>query len=379
MCHRNVACFSLMRIAIDAHRVGTRSTGSQTYIYNLVKHLALLEPNGGKYAIYLESGQRIEGLESNPGFQTRVIRTSAALLRYAWFYPLESWREKFDVFHAQYSLPPLLRGRLVLTVFDLVYERFPQFFRHRIRAQMKFMIRQSCQRADHIITISESSKRDLVEIYRLDPKRITVTYPGATDSCRPMDLGQARNRLREAYNLETPYILYVGNLEPRKNLPRLLKAFAELRRKELIPHKLVIVGQKDWLYHEVFETIRDHSLDGDVVLTGYIPAEDLPVFYNAASVVVYPSIFEGFGLPVVEAMACGTPVITSAGSSLEEIARDAAVLVDPYSVSSISTAVEKVVNDLDLQQRLRHAGLARAAQFNYCNMAEQTRSVYQQL
>jgi glycosyltransferase involved in cell wall biosynthesis len=368
-----------MRIGIDAHRVGTRSTGSQTYVYNLLKYLALLEPQGEKYAVYLEPGQSIEQLKSNANFQTRTIWTSSGALRYAWFFPMEGWRKRFDVFHAQYSLPPFLRGHSVLTVFDLVYERFPQFFRRKIRTQMKFMIRQSCQRADHIITISESSKRDLVEIYRADPKRITVTYPGAMDSCRPMDLEQAWNRLREAYNLETPYILYVGNLEPRKNLSRLLEAFGELRRRELIRHKLVIVGQKDWLYNEVFETIRTHSLEDDVVLTGYIPADDLPVFYNAASVVVYPSIFEGFGLPVVEAMACGTPVITSTGSSLEEIAKDAAILVDPYSVSSISAAVEKVVNNVDLQQRLRQAGLARAAQFSYRTMAEQTRAVYQQL
>src|ERR1700726_963124 len=160
-----------MRIGIDAHRVGTRSTGSQTYVYNLLKYLALLEPQGEKYAVYLEPGQSIEQLKSNANFQTRTIWTSSGALRYAWFFPMEGWRKRFDVFHAQYSLPPFLRGHSVLTVFDLVYERFPQFFRRKIRTQMKFMIRQSCQRADHIITISESSKRDLVEIYRIDPKR----------------------------------------------------------------------------------------------------------------------------------------------------------------------------------------------------------------
>jgi glycosyltransferase involved in cell wall biosynthesis len=368
-----------MRIGIDAHRIGTRSTGSQTYVYNLLKHLALLESHGEEYAVYLEPAQRIEELESHPSFRTRTIWTSSAPLRYAWFYPLEGWRKRFDVFHAQYSLPPLLRGRSVLTVFDLAYERFPQFFRRKIRTQMKFMIRESCRRADHIITISESSKRDLIEIYKIDPKRITVTYPGAMDSCRPMGLGLVWDRLRDAYNLDSPYILYVGNLEPRKNLSRLLEAYAELRRRERINHKLVIVGQKDWLYHEVFETIRIRSLENDVAFTGYIPADDLPAFYNGASVMVYPSIFEGFGLPVVEAMACGTPVITSTGSSLEEIAKDAALLVDPFSVSSISTAIEKVVNSLELQKQLRQAGLTRVSQFSYRNMAEQTRSVYQQV
>jgi glycosyltransferase involved in cell wall biosynthesis len=368
-----------MQIAIDAHQIGGRRTGAETYVYNLVKHLALLDPDGDKYAVYLSSGQGVEGLESNPDFECRSIPSSITPVRYAFFYPLQSWGKRFDVFHAQFSLPPLLRSRSVLTVYDLSYEWFPQFFHRRILAQMKLLVPWSCRRADHIITISESSKRDLVEIYGLDPERITVTYPGPAENCKPMDSGQARDRLRQAYGIAAPFILYVGNLEPRKNLSRLLEAFAELKRKELMVHKFVIVGQKAWFYDGVFETIRNHSLGEEVILTGYIPANDLPLFYNAASLMIYPSLYEGFGLPVVEAMACSTPVITSSGSSLEEIAGDAALLVDPYSVSSIATAMEKVANNPDLQRDLRHASLARAARFSFRRMAEQTRSVYQRL
>ncbi|MGD0226681.1 MAG: glycosyltransferase family 1 protein [Terriglobia bacterium] len=368
-----------MQIAIDAHQIGGRRTGAETYVYNLVKNLALLEPNGDKYAVYLSSGQGVEGLESNPSFEGRSIPSSIPPVRYAFFYPFQSWIKRFDIFHAQFSLPPLLRSRSVLTVYDLCYERFPQFFNRRVLAQMKLLMPWSCQRADHIITISESSKRDLVEIYRLDPQKITVTYPGPAENCKPMDAGQAKDRLREAYGIDGSFILYVGNLEPRKNLPRLLEAFAQLKQKELIVHKLVIVGQKAWLYNGILETMRNHSLSGEVVLTGYIPANDLPLFYNAASFMIYPSLYEGFGLPVVEAMACGTPVITSLGSSLEEIAEGAALLVDPYSVASIATAIEKVANDLNLQQDLRNAASARAARFSFRKMAEQTRSVYHRL
>ncbi len=368
-----------MQIAIDAHQIGGRRTGTETYLCNLVKYLARLEPNGDRYAVYLNLHQGVEGLESTPSMEGRSIPTSITPVRYAFFYPLQSWRKRFDIFHAQFSLPPLLRGRSVLTVYDLTYERFPQFFHRRVLALMKILVPWSCRRADHIITISESSKRDLVEIYRLDPEQITVTYPGPAENCKPMDAGQAKDRLREAYGIDGPFVLYVGNLEPRKNLSRLLEAFAELKQKERMIHKLVIVGQKAWLYDGVFETIRNHSLRGEVVLTGYIPAHDLPVFYNAASLMVYPSFYEGFGLPVVEAMACGTPVITSLGSSLEEIAGDAALLVDPYSVRSIATAMEKVANNLDLQRDMRKAALARAARFSFHRMAEQTRSVYHRL
>jgi glycosyltransferase involved in cell wall biosynthesis len=368
-----------MQIAIDAHHLGQRRTGSETYVYNLVRHLALLEPNGDRYVVYLDRGQNLEGLERDQRFETKNIPTSISHLRFGLFYPLESWCNSFDVFHAQFSVPPLLRARSVLTVHDIAFERFPEFFRPTIRMQMKLLVPWSCHRADHVITVSESSKRDLVEMYRLDPKRVTVTYEGPSGIYRPVGVEEAKKRLQEGYGIEPPFILYVGNLEPRKNLSRLLEAFAELKRKELIAHKLVIVGQKGWLCDGIFKTLRNNSLDQEVLLTGYVPSADLPAFYSAASLMVYPSLYEGFGLPVVEAMACGTPVVTSLGSSLEEIASGAAVLVDPYSISSMATAIEKVANSVDVQRDLRQAGLARAARFSFRKMAEQTRSVYHRL
>lgn len=371
-----------MQVAIDAHHLGPRMTGGETYIYNLVKHLALLEPNGERYVVYLAQPQIADYpspddlQRNNPWFQTKNIPVAASHLRFGVFYPLESWRQSFDVFHSQFLVPPLLRGRSVLTIYDLAFERFPEFFRRKIRMQMKLLVPWSCKRADHVITISESSKRDLVEMYRLHPDRVTVTYPGPGEIYRPMDPGQAKRRLQEDYGIVSPFILYVGNLEPRKNLCRLLEAFAELKRKDLIGHKLVIVGQKAWLYDGIFETVRKNCLDEQILLTGYVPSGDLPAFYNAASLMIYPSLFEGFGLPVIEAMACGTPVITSLGSSLEEIASGAAELIDPYSISSMMSAIAKVANSVDVQRDLRRAGLARAARFSFRKMAEQTRSVY---
>jgi glycosyltransferase involved in cell wall biosynthesis len=365
-----------MKIAIDAHHLGLRRTGNETYVYNLVKHLALLEPNGEKYLVYLDRSQGPEGMKRNRCFDTKSIPTSLSYLRFGLFYPMESWRSSFDLFHAQFSVPPFLRARSVLTVYDLVFERFPEFFHAKDRMQMKLLVPWSCRRADEVITISESSKRDLVELYRLNPNRVTVTYPGPQDIYRPLDPQHARGYLRNAYGIQQPFVLYVGNLEPRKNLGRLIEAFALLRRKDRIQHKLVIVGKKAWLYEGILESVHRHGIKPDLVLTGYVPREDLPVFYNAATLMIYPSLFEGFGLPVIEAMACGTPVITSYGSALEEIASGAAVLVDPYSIASIASALERVANSDELQRNLRQAGLARAAQFSFRRMAEQTRSVY---
>jgi glycosyltransferase involved in cell wall biosynthesis len=368
-----------MRIAIDAHHIGNQRAGTETYVYNLVRNLALLEPNGERYALYLNPRKSVCGVDSNGLFETRNIPSTITPIRYGLFYPAQSWRKRFDVFHAQHSLPPFLRCRAVLTVHDLCYERFPEFFQPRVRRQMKLLVPWSCKRADHIITVSESSKRDLVEIYRLDPTKITVTHEAAGDNFSPAAPERAAERLREGYGVQPPFLLYVGNLDPRKNLARLLRAFAQLRQNGRIQAKLVIVGQKSWLHDAVFQAIRQHSLGEEVILTGYVPAADLPLFYSAASVMVYPSIYEGFGLPVVEAMACGTPVITSRGSSLEEIASDAAILIDPYSIAEIAGAIEKVVNDSCLQKRMRALGLRRAAQFSYQRMAEATRSVYHQL
>jgi len=368
-----------MRIAIDAHQISGRSRGIETYLYNLVKYLARCGPNGNKYAVYLDPGQDVEGLDANPSFERRRIPSSLAPIRYGFHYPLQSWERCFDVFHAQFSLPPFLRCLSVLTIHDISYERFPEFFTRRVRALFKILVPWSCRRADHIITMSESSKRDLVETYRLDPRRITVTYQAAAENCRPLDREQSRDRVKETYGIDSPFILYVGSLEPRKNLSRLLEAFAQLKHEGRLPHKLVIVGRKAWLYDGIFETLRKHSLEGEVALTGYVPNDDLPLFYNAATFMVYPSVYEGFGLPVVEAMACGTPVITSLGSSLEEIAHGAALLIDPYSVASIAAAMHKLADSPALQRDLRCAALARAAGFSFGRMAEQTREVYHQL
>jgi glycosyltransferase involved in cell wall biosynthesis len=368
-----------MQIAIDAHQIGGRRTGSESYVYNLVRHLALLQPNGDSYFVYLDKRQSPEGLRQAPFFRAKHIPTSISHLRFGLFYPLESWRKSFDIFHSQFTLPPCLRARSILTVYDLAFERFPQFFRPGVRRLMRTLIPWSCRRANHVITISESSKRDLVEIYRLDPERVTVTYPGPAEIYKPMDPQQAWRRLEATYGINAPFLLYVGNLEPRKNLPRLLEAFAQLKRSGKIGHKLLIVGRKAWLYDEFFERLRQYRLQSEVMLTGYVPATDLPAFYSAASAMIYPSLFEGFGFPVIEAMACGAPVITSFGSSLEEVAGGAAVLADPYSVSCLAAAIESVASSPELQQRLRAAGLVRAARFSFRKMAEQTRFVYHRL
>lgn len=369
-----------MRIGIDAHCIGQRKTGNETYTYNLVKHLGLLEPDGIDYVVYLTSkAGHNGGVFVGPRSRTKLIRPETPYIRIPIGFASESRAEKLDVFHAQYILPHHLRCRTVLTVHDVIYERYPEFFTKPHYYRNKILIPWSCRRADHIITVSESSKRDLIEIYGLDPRRITVTYNGPHDCYRPLDQMEAKEHVRRRYGVQGEFILYVGAIHPRKNVPRLLSAFTKLKSKQKIPQKLVIVGPKAWLATEAFRAIENHPAKGDIIVTGYVPQEDLAYFYNAATVFVYVSICEGFGLPVLEAIACGTPTITSRGSSLEEVAGSAAVLVDPLDVSAIVSAIENVLSDSNLRARLRELGVARSSRFSCHEMALRTQAVYRQV
>lgn len=369
-----------MRVGIDAHCIGQKKTGNETYTRSLVKYLGLLEPNGTDYIVYLTSeAKRNDGDFAGPRSRTKLIRPETPYLRIPIGFALESRAERLDVFHAQYLLPHHLRCRTVLTVHDVLFERYPELFTRMDRYRNKMGIPWSCRRADHIITVSESSKRDLIEIYGLDARRITVTYHGPDSSYRPLDQNEAKEHLKTTYGLEGEFILYVGTIQPRKNVPRLVSAFGELKRKHRIPHKLVIVGPKAWLATEAFRAIENRSAKGDVVVTGYVPQNDLPQFYNAATLFVYVPVCEGFGLPVLEAIACGTPTITSQGSSLEEVAGGAAVLVDPLDESAILSAIESVLSDSDLRAKLRVLGLARSKQFSCHEMAIRTQAVYRQV
>jgi glycosyltransferase involved in cell wall biosynthesis len=368
-----------VRIGIDAHCLGQQKTGNETYTRELVQNLLRRPPNGHSIWIYLtEHSEALARANSNAASSFHLICPATPGLRFLLGFPIEARRRKLDLFHAQYFLPPALGCKTVLTVHDISYERFPEFFTRKHNFLSRALIPDSCRRADRIITVSEHSKKDLVELYRLDPERITVTYNGYPEEFEPVPLCLAEETVARDFGIRGDYLLYVGALQPRKNLVRLLTAFQQLREKNKIPHKLVMAGKKEWLFADIFAAIREFQLENEVVVTGYVPVERLPSLFSAATAFVYPSIYEGFGMPVLEAMACGTPVITSTGSSLEEIAGGAAVLVDPYDVTALANAIEDVVTDGDLQCRLRESGFQRVKNFSYRRMAEQTLSVFEE-
>ncbi len=282
------------------------------------------------------------------------------------------------LYHAtEHLLMPLHDTPTVLTVHDLIYHLFPQHHKRLnywyLNAAMPLYVR----RADHIITVSETSKRDLIHLYGTPPDKVTAIYEAASPIFRPQPPEKVA-AAKARYGLPDRYLITVGTIEPRKNLPRLVEALAMLRRDDPAL-RLIVVGSKGWLYEDFFAAIERHGQREAVILPGYIPDADLPAMLAGATVATCTSIYEGFGLPVLEAMACGTPVACSGTSSLGEIAGQAALTFDPESVEAITAALRRLLADPDLRESLRERGFARAAEFSWQRAAQETWQVYESL
>jgi glycosyltransferase involved in cell wall biosynthesis len=246
--------------------------------------------------------------------------------------------------------------------------------------QLRLTVRHTARRAAQIITLSEYSRRDIMETYGIAPERITVTPAAAPESFGPVTDQNELARIRNLYGIEGDYILSVGSIQPRKNLSRLIAAYSSLRHAQpgvKLP-KLVLAGKRAWLYDETLRTISELEVGNSVILTGYVPSAHLPALYSGALCFVYPSYFEGFGLPPLEAMKCGSAVIVGNRTSLPEVVGDAAVLVDPFDVEEIASAMEKVIGDSGLRSQLRAKGLEQAKLFDWRETARKTLAVYQQ-
>jgi glycosyltransferase involved in cell wall biosynthesis len=367
-----------MRVGIDAHAIGSQQSGNETYYEQLLKHLASIPTNSNRYVVYYTNPAAAGRIPASEKFCLKRLWPATPFWRVPVGFPLEFRKQKLDVFHAQYMIPPFCNCKSVTTIPDIAYERYPQFFSRLDVLRAKVLIRRSAERADHIITVSDYSKKDISRTYHIDPDRITVTHEGAGPDFFPRDKDVCREQIARKYGVKTPFVLYVGRLQERKNLRRLLSAYARLKNQGA-DEKLVLVGKKDWESGNIQAHLESLGLENSAILTGYVPSADLPIFYNAAEAFVYPSVFEGFGLPVIEAMACALPVLTSYGSSLEEVAGDAAMLVDPMSEESISQGLGQLLSDSSLRLSLGRAGLVRSATFSFEKTAEQTIGVYEML
>ena len=372
-----------MRLGINAQLLaagsGYRRAGVSRYLEQLLLALPGAIADADDLLVWAARGVPSPSSTLAAGWQRTRVPANHPALRIAWeqtLLPLHARRARIDLLHGPVNVAPLLAGcPTVVTVHDLAFLRVPAGLTPRRRHYLTAVTRISVQRARRVIAVSASTKRDVVELIGVPPERVTVIPLAADERFRPLDAGDLA-RFRAEHGLRRPFVLYVGTLEPRKNVPALLRAFATIAGE--LPHELILVGAEGWLTAEIHATLATLRLGDRVRLTGYGDPATLPGWYGAADLFVYPSRFEGFGLPPLEAMACGTPVIVSNAASLPEVGGDAVLTVDPDDIDGLAAAMRRVLTDPALAADLRDRGLARAATFSWDRTARETVRVYRE-
>ena len=368
-----------MHIAIDAHSVAAQLAGNETYAINLIEALAEIDQTN-RYTLYVTKKAAIDRFDGRwPNFTVRQTLPHTPLVRIPLALSAELRQHPVDVLHVQYTAPPFPPCPIVATIHDLSFEHLPETFNRRSRTQLRFTVRHTTGRAAQILTLSEFSRRDIIETYGVDPDLIWVTPPAAPPHFAPVTNEIELRRIRESYGINTDYLLSLGSIQPRKNLITLIEAYSCLRRSRpegKLP-RLVLAGKRGWLDREIFRAAERSDFQQDILFTGYVPEQDLPALYSGATCFVYPSYFEGFGLPVVEAMQCGVPVIAGNRTSLPEVTGDAALMFDPFDTRALSEAITRLVDDPDYRARLRLKGLKRAKDFNWKVTAQLTLAAYE--
>ena len=304
-----------MKVLLDARPLlGTRM-GIGYYCYNLImalKNVDTISQYIPVYNTFRTMPQQVPGEELYIRFPFRRINESSFLSKLFGFISLETFTGDFDIYHGTaFRLIPA-KAKKVLTIHDLAYKYYPETFDAKNYKFLTRMVGIYAKQADHIITVSESTKRDVIRFLDVDPSKVTVTHLAADRIFRPIEShNQQLKNVRQKYNLPEKFVLYVGTLEPRKNLPNLIRAFHQMKKRTCCEHKLVLAGKKGWLYEEISRTIEELKMGSEIILPDYIAAEDLPYLYNLADVFAYVSKYEGFGLPPLEAMQCGIPVMVA--------------------------------------------------------------------
>jgi glycosyltransferase involved in cell wall biosynthesis len=367
-----------MRIAFDGTTLTPGRTGVGYYSEHLLQHLAREAESTGDELIVV-SNQPIETDRPLPP-HVRVHDGHRFPLRIGWL-ALRAARAlealEPDVAHFTNGMMPLGSPvSTVVTIHDMSLRLYPHCHPIRRRVLNRPLMHAAIRRASAIVAVSHSARRDLLRFHAVAPERVTVVHEAASPVFQPIRDRERLDAVRRRYALPDRFMLYVGTIEPRKNLPRLLEAFRSARAAG-IPHHLVAVGPYGWLSRDLAARIDRLGLRAFVHLTGYVPFEDLPAIYNLGEFFVFPSLYEGFGLPVVEAMACATPVITSNRSSLAEIAGDAAEQVEPESAEALACAMRQLAGDRELREDLAARGLARARSFSWTETARRMLAVYQ--
>lgn len=380
-----------MKVGINAYAYGSRYGGIESYSRALITALGTVDPDGDYVLFHGEPIPRdaIPGAEHmrrvvvyghgipipvpywDGGLTFTKVRAQVGLISAA------VAREQLDVIHAQDAAPLLFGAPLVVTLHDAIIERYPQLVDPATLTRRRVRIPLTLRRAAAVLTVSEHAKNDIVRRYCVPPEKVTVAMGGPDPMFRRIHDPARLKEIRERYRTGEHYILFAGTLEQRKNLHTLIEAYVRLRRADTIRHKLVIVGQKAWLVNDIFAQVRESGYADDVVFTGFKFGDDLVALYNAADLFVFPSLAESFGLPPMEAMVCGTPVVCSNTTSFPEVFGDAALTVNPLDVDGLAKAIVTALDDIDLRARLVEKGFQRAARYSWDSAARTIIGVYQ--
>ncbi len=368
-----------MRIAIDARKL--RDFGIGTYIRNILTELSRLDRTN-EYVVLcrpddLDSGEVL-------GRNFRMVPETAPTYSVAEQFkiPLSLARERVRLVHEpHYVLPPLVRCRSVVTIHDCIHLMFPQYLPGRLAyVYAKGSMWSAARKANRILTVSEASKRDILRFFDVPADKVAVIYNAIDERFLAPPNLERMDLVRQRYQLDHPFVLYVGNIKPHKNIERLIDAFGRARSRGCPDDvKLVIIGDEISKYPGLRQSVHKHKLDKHVRFLGFQPMETLAAFYRLARAFVFPSLYEGFGLPPLEAMACGTPVVTSNVSSLPEVAGDAALLVDPYDAEAIAAGIGQALTDEPLRAELITRGYARARSFSWAQSVKKIHDIYMQV
>jgi glycosyltransferase involved in cell wall biosynthesis len=370
-------------IYVDVSAAVHRRAGLGRYAESLARALVGCERGGGQapYALFYNRERGIAPLAGLEHLPTRTVALGYKPWRMlVWLGQLahvgfDRLLPQATLFHAtEHLLLPMRSVPTVLTVHDLIFRHLPEHHKPLNRWYLNLALPLYCRRATHIIAISQCTQRDLTAAYNLPAEKVTVIHEAADPRFRPQPPDRVA-AVRQQYGLPERYILFVGTIEPRKNLTRLLHAFEGLHKADLCDG-LVIVGRRGWLYGDFFAELERSPVPEAVFFPGYVPDEELPAIYAGARALAFPSLYEGFGLPALEAMACGTAVACSGTSSLPEVAGDAAVYFDPHSQGSIAEALQRLLSGPHLREELVQRGLERAAEFSWDRVAAETKAVY---
>lgn len=388
----------MARIGIDVRCLAKgRRTGVEEYAINLLKEV-FRQDTQNEYRLFFNSWKDFSvdwsWLREFPNVQIKKFRIPNKILNLCFWYlnwpKIDKMLGGVDIFF----MPNLTfaafsqKTRLILTIHDLSFERYPEMFSLK-RRLWHYLVqpRKLCHQAEKIIAVSQSTKNDLINLYKITPEKISVVYNGLADKFRVIDRNDKQLvATKEKYQLPYKFILYLGTIEPRKNITSLIKAFNQFKtqaqiedNEELKKYKLVIAGQDGWLMKDIWREIDASPFCADILQISFVAEEDKEYFYNLASLFVYPSFFEGFGFPPLEAMRCGVPVITSNCSSLPEVINGGGIMIDPHRPSEIATVMQEILTDKILRERLIQKGLQQSQKFNWLKSAKRFEQLLKQV